>query len=49
MEYVVKFLSKNNKNQMYTITAVESIDEARKIVKDLMTMGLSAWIEEKNN
>ena len=49
MQYVVKFLSKNNKNQMYTITAVDSIDEARKIVKDLITMRLSAWIEEKTN
>ena len=47
MQYVVKFLSKNNKNQMYTITAVDSVDEARKIVKDLIAMRLYAWIEEK--
>jgi hypothetical protein len=46
MKYIVKFLSINNKNKVYTITAVDSVDEARKIVKDLMSMRLSAWIEE---
>tara|TARA_R110000851_G_scaffold136278_1_gene271916 strand:- start:386 stop:532 length:147 start_codon:yes stop_codon:yes gene_type:complete len=46
MKYIVKFLSVNNKNQIYTIAPVVSINEARKIVKDLISMRLSAWIEE---
>ena len=48
MKYMVKFLSED---KVCTIFPSLVIEEARKIVKDLNSMRLSAWIEkeEKTN
>ncbi len=46
MKYVVKFLSRNKKDQICTINPPFSLEEARRVVKDLKSMGMSAWLEE---
>ena len=42
MQYVVKFLSKNNKNQMYTITVDKQIRNA--LVENLNIMNIGASV-----
>ena len=51
MKYIVKFLSRNKKDKICTIMPAFSKSEAQRVVKDLMSMGMSAWLEEetKNN
>ena len=49
MNYIVKFLSRNKKEQICTISPPFSLEEARRVVKDLKSMGMSAWLEESEN
>ena len=49
MKYVVKFLSRNKKGEICTISPPLPVKEARRIAKDLKSMGLSSWIEKVNN
>ena len=46
MKYTVKFLSEDKVCTIYPALVVE---EARRIVKDLNSMRLSAWIEKEEN
>ena len=47
MKYVVKFLSRNKKDKVCTIAPAFDEKEARRVVKDLKSMGMSAWLEEE--
>ena len=46
MKYIVKFLSRNKKDKICTISPSFEEEEARRVVKDLISMGLSAWLEK---
>tara|TARA_R100001082_G_scaffold107406_1_gene81268 strand:+ start:473 stop:628 length:156 start_codon:yes stop_codon:yes gene_type:complete len=49
MNYLVKFLSREEEKKVYTVSPPMDIKSAQKILKDLELMGMTAWLEESKN
>ena len=47
--YIVKFLSREEKKKVYTLSPPMNIEEAQKTLRDLELMGITAWLEEEKN
>jgi len=47
MNYIIKFLSREENKRVFTINPAMPINEAQKILRDLELMGLTAWLENE--
>ena len=47
MNYIIKFLSREEEKRVFTIKPAMPILEAQKILRDLELMGMTAWVEDE--